>query len=93
MAGRFSRDRRSGICKRSAFCAIKLKELTTILTMKLRPRTYFILSGVFFAVFVLSFVLKFEVMRWAFMGAAIGSLIRGFYEESKESKAIKNNNQ
>jgi len=61
--------------------------------MKLKPRIYFILSGVFIVVFFVLLYLKIDFMRYGFLGLSIGGLIRGFYEESKESKKIKDNNQ
>jgi len=61
--------------------------------MKFRPRTYFILSAVLIVVFVVLLYLKIDFITYGFLGASIGALIRGFYEESKESKKIKSNNQ
>jgi len=59
--------------------------------MKLKPRHYFILSGIFIVVFFILIYLKIEAMRYGILGLSIGALIRGFYEESKESKRLKNN--
>jgi len=61
--------------------------------MKLRPRAFFVLSAVFIIVFVVLLFLKIEFMTYGFLGLSIGALIRGFYEESKESKKLKNNDQ
>ncbi len=58
--------------------------------MKLKPRAFFILSGVFIVVFFVLLYLKIETMRYAFLGLSIGALIRGFYEESKERRSLKN---
>lgn len=61
--------------------------------MKLRPRFYFVLSGVLIVVFVVLLYLKIEFMTYGFLGASIGALIRGFYEEKKEIKKLKDNSQ
>jgi len=58
-------------------------------SMKLRPRTYFILSAVLIVVFVVLLILKIDFITYGFLGASIGALIRGFYEESKEVKELK----
>ncbi len=58
--------------------------------MKLRPRAFFILSGVFILAFFILLYLKIETLRYALLGLSIGALIRGFYEESKERKSLKN---
>ena len=61
--------------------------------MRLKPRAYFILSGILIVVFFVLLYLKVDFMTYGFLGGAIGALIRGFYEESKERKKLKNNNQ
>ena len=61
--------------------------------MKLSPRTYFILAAVMGITFFVLIYLKIDFMTYGFLGVAIGSLFRGFYEENKKSKEIKNNTQ
>jgi len=58
--------------------------------MKLSPRTYFILAAVLGLTFFVLTYLKIEFMTYGFLGASIGSLLRGFYEENKISKELKN---
>ena len=57
--------------------------------MKFTPRAYFILSAVLITVFFVLIYLKIDFITYGFLGGAIGSFIRGFYEESKISKLKK----
>jgi len=61
--------------------------------VRLKPRAYFILSGILIVVFFVLLYLKIDFMTYGFLGGSIGALIRGFYEESKERKKLKNNSQ
>ena len=59
--------------------------------MKVKPRTYFIVSGIAALLFVVLFYLGINFWSYA-IGIAIGALIRGFYEENKIAKELKNKN-
>ena len=61
--------------------------------MKLKPQAYFILSAVFGVTFFVLVYLKIDFLRYGFLGAAIGASIRGFYEQSKINKEIKDKTQ
>lgn len=54
--------------------------------MKFGPKAFFILSAVLGAVFFVLLVLKIDFMTYAFLGGAIGSCWRGFYEQSKQKE-------
>ena len=59
--------------------------------MKLSPRVYFIISGIAAALLVI--LLYLDIRYWSFaLGIAIGTLIRGFYEENRISKNLKSKN-
>ncbi|HSU28645.1 MAG TPA: hypothetical protein VLJ68_09710 [Chitinophagaceae bacterium] len=57
--------------------------------MKFTPRAYFILSAALIVTFFVLIYLKIDFLTYGFLGGAIGSLIRGFYEESKINKLKK----
>jgi hypothetical protein len=61
--------------------------------MKLKPKTYFILAAIFGVTFFVLLYLKIDFLRYGFLGAAIGACIRGFYEQSKVNKEIKDKTQ
>jgi len=54
--------------------------------MKFGSKFFFILSIMLGAAFLVQIYLGIKSMVYICLGAAIGSLLRGFYEQSKEMK-------
>ncbi len=59
--------------------------------LKLSPRTYFLIAGISAVLFAALLYLGSRFWSYA-LGAGIGAVLRGFYEENKISKSLGNKN-